>query len=220
MGRSSFDPDFRTLPERLPIFPLPGALLLPGGRLPLNIFEPRYLAMIDAALAGQRLVGMVQPQGDEGVEIGSQRTFPIGCAGRLTAFSESEDRRYLITLAGVIRFRVAAELEKDAGGFRLVRPDYAPFRGDLSEDRGPIDRETLLAALRGYFERHGLKADWAAIEKAPDERLVTSLAMLCPFEPSEKQALLEAPDLSTRAAAMITILKLGAHESGGATRLN
>ncbi len=219
MGHSVFDPTYEALPDRLPVFPLPGALLLPGGRLPLNIFEPRYLAMVDAALSGGRLIGMIQPQDvepdSEGAapEVGSRPLYQVGCAGRIVAFSESDDGRYLITLAGLIRFRVRAELPDDAGGFRIAAPDFRPYRRDLAEpEESLIDREELLAALRLYFGRHGLKADWAAIEKAPNDKLVTSLAMLCPFEPSEKQVLLEASTLTLRAEAMTTILRLGAHD--------
>lgn len=214
MGRLPFDPDLQSLPAEIPIFPLPGVLLLPGGRLPLNIFEPRYLAMTQAALQGPRLIGMIQPhpEGLARVEAGAAGVYPIGCVGRMIAFSETEDGRYLITLAGLIRFRVAEELARAPGGYRRVRPDYSAYHGDLEEDPGPIERPTLLAALRAYFERHGLKADWDTIERATDERLVTSLAMLCPFEPGEKQVLLEAPTLAERAAAMTTILELAAHD--------
>jgi Lon protease-like protein len=223
MGRSGFEPAYDELPAVLPIFPLPGVLLLPGGRLPLNIFEPRYLAMTRAALAGARLIGMLQPRPDQGgVEPGSARPYPVGCAGRLVAFSETEDGRYLITLAGLIRFRVAAELPGAAEGFRLVRPDFAPFRDDLEGGEAALrlDRPRLLAALKRYFERQGMTADWDSVEKAADERLVTSLAMLCPFEASEKQALLEAPTLQQRAEAMIAILEMGAHGPGGEARPN
>lgn len=222
MGRSGFEPAFDELPAELPIFPLPGVLLLPGGRLPLNIFEPRYLAMTRAALGGARLVGMIQPGPEQGaVEPGSARPYPVGCAGRLVAFSETEDGRYLITLAGLIRFRIAAELPLADGGFRLVRPDFAPFRDDLAGGGElQLDRPRLLAALKRYFERQGMTADWDSVEKAADERLVTSLAMLCPFDPSEKQALLEAPTLQQRAEAMIAILEMGAHAAGGEARPN
>ena len=213
MGRSVFDPRYEELPDRLPVFPLPGALLLPGGRLPLNIFEPRYLAMIDAALKGARLIGMIQPQEAPETETGSRPLYEVGCAGRIVAFSEADDGRYLVTLAGLARFRVAEELAKDGNGFRWVRPDFAPFRRDLEDEaEALVDGETLLAALRAYFERFGLKTDWAAIEKAPNAKLVTSLAMLCPFEPSEKQALLEAGSLTLRAEAMTTILQLAVHD--------
>jgi hypothetical protein len=212
MGRSLFDPGYAGLPDRLPIFPLPGALLLPGGRLPLNIFEPRYLAMTRRALAGPRLIGMIQPRDDSSFETGLRPVYPVGCAGRLVAFSETDDGRYLITLAGLIRFRVAQELVRDEEGFRWIEPDYAPYRGDLAPDGGGFDRAALLHALKVYFKRHGLEADWQAVEKADDERLVTSLAMLCPFDPSEKQVLLEAKDLSQRAQAMTTILEMAAHQ--------
>ena len=212
MGRSSFDPTFGELPDRLPIFPLPGVLLLPGGRLPLNIFEPRYLAMTQRALAGPRLIGMIQPRDDSSFETGLRPVYPVGCAGRLVAFQETDDGRYLITLAGLIRFRVARELARDEEGFRWMEPDFASFRADLVPDSGGFDRAALLGALKVYFQRHGLEADWQAVEKADDERLVTSLAMLCPFDPSEKQVLLEAADLSRRAEAMTAILQMAAHQ--------
>ena len=212
MGRSLFDPGYAELPDRLPIFPLPGVLLLPGGRLPLNIFEPRYLAMTRQALAGPRLIGMIQPRAEGPSDVGQRDTYPVGCAGRIVSFSETDDGRYLMTLAGLIRFRVARELPRDAEGFRWVTPDYEPYRGDLAPDGGTFDRETLLGALKSYFGRHNLSADWQAIEKADDERLVTSLAMLCPFDPSEKQVLLEAAGLSDRAAAMTTILAMAVHQ--------
>lgn len=221
MTRSVFDPPFDALPATLPVFPLPGVLLLPGGRLPLNIFEPRYLAMVRAALAGPRLIGMIQPSGaaeggDIARDVGSAPVFPIGCAGRIVAFSETEDGRYLVTLAGLIRFRVVEERPLAAGGFRVVQPDFTAFHRDLTDEGGvPLDRPALLEALKGYFARQGLKADWDAVEKASDERLVTSLAMLCPFQPSEKQALLEAPGLAERAEAMIAMLRMGALEPGG-----
>jgi len=212
MGRSDFDPSYAELPDRLPIFPLPGVLLLPGGRLPLNIFEPRYLAMTQRALAGPRLIGMIQPRDDSSFETGLRPVYPVGCAGRLVAFQETDDGRYLITLAGLIRFRVARELARDEEGFRWMEPDFAPFRTDLVPDSGGFDRAALLGALKVYFQRHGLEADWQAVEKADDERLVTSLAMLCPFDPSEKQVLLEAADLSRRAEAMTAILQMAAHQ--------
>jgi hypothetical protein len=212
MGRSDFDPSYAELPDRLPIFPLPGVLLLPGGRLPLNIFEPRYLAMTQRALAGPRLIGMIQPRDDSSFETGLRPVYPVGCAGRLVAFQETDDGRYLITLAGLIRFRVARELARDEEGFRWMEPDFASFRADLVPDSGGFDRAALLSALKVYFQRHGLEADWQAVEKADDERLVTSLAMLCPFDPSEKQVLLEAADLSRRAEAMTAILQMAAHQ--------
>ena len=211
MSRSPFDPRYEALPTTLPIFPLPGALLLPGGRLPLNIFEPRYLNMVRDAIAGERLIGMVQPN-RESDDPGSAETYRTGCAGRIVAFSETEDGRYLITLAGLIRFDAASELPLEQG-YRRVVPDYERFRDDLSEDSDDIDRESLLEALRAYFEVSGLDSDWSAVEKAPDESLVTSLAMACPFDPPEKQALLEAMTLSERAETLITILRMSVLES-------
>lgn len=206
MSRSPFDPRFEALPAVLPIFPLPGALLLPGGRLPLNIFEPRYLNMVRDALAGPRLIGMVQPSKDSD-EPGGAEVFRTGCAGRIVAFQETEDGRYLITLAGLIRFDIASELPLEEG-YRRVVPDFARFRDDLSEDTEDIDREGLLEALRAYFEKTGLDGDWAAVEKAAAETLVTSLAMACPFDPPEKQALLEAKTLAERAETLIAILRM------------
>ncbi len=211
MARTAFDPTFDSLPAALPIFPLPGCLLLPGGRLPLNIFEPRYLAMTADALKGDRLIGMLQPR-DGTTKLGAPEVYELGCAGRITAFSETDDGRYLITLTGLVRFRVEDELGLATGGYRLIKAGFDDFRDDLVEEEAEIDRATLLATLRTFFERHGIKGDWETIEKTSDERLVTSLAMLCPFSPGEKQALLEAPGLSERAASMITMLQLAAYE--------
>ncbi|MGF1611903.1 MAG: LON peptidase substrate-binding domain-containing protein [Kiloniellales bacterium] len=208
MTRGVFDPTFDELPDCLRVFPLAGALLLPGGRLPLNIFEPRYLGMVNDALAGDRLIGMIQPCEDE--EDAPPPLYGIGCVGRVVSFSETDDGRYLITLAGLIRFELGEELSmKD--GFRRVRPLYDRFRNDLEIDPRGIDRARLLQALTEFLELHGIKGDWDAIEETPDERLVTSLAMLCPFAPSEKQALLEAMTLPERAETMTTILQMASH---------
>jgi Lon protease-like protein len=211
MTRSAFDPAFEDLPSVLPVFPLTGALLLPGGRLPLNIFEPRYLAMTRDSLAGDRLIGMVQPRGERR-EQGSAEIYDTGCAGRIVAFSETDDVRYLITLAGLIRFRIARELALE-NGYRRVAPDFAPYRADLADDGAAIDRARLLDALKAYFKASSLDGDWDAIEAAEDQSLVTSLAMACPFAPSEKQALLEAEGLAERAETMTAILELGALQS-------
>ena len=216
MSRSAFDPRFEELPEVLPVFPLEGAVLLPGGRLPLNIFEPRYLKMVADTLAGPRLIGMVQPR-DDSVEQGSAPIYELGCAGRITAFSETEDNRYLITLTGLIRFTVDEELAEQ-GSYRRVRPGFARFRVDLEEDEGLIDREHLLHALGSYFTNNGIEGDWDAIRKTSDERLVTSLAMICPFQPPEKQALLEAVTLLERAETMTAILEMSTHGPEGAAR--
>ena len=214
MSRSAFDPRFEELPEVLPVFPLEGAVLLPGGRLPLNIFEPRYLKMVADTLAGPRLIGMVQPR-DDSTEQGSAPIYELGCAGRISDFSETDDSRYLITLTGLIRFTVEQELA-EPGSYRRVRPGFARFRGDLEEDEGLIDRERLLHALGSYFTNNGIEGDWDAIRKTSDERLVTSLAMICPFQPPEKQALLEAVTLLERAETMTAILEMSTHGPGGA----
>jgi len=220
-----FKPSFQDLPNVLPIFPLPGALLLPGRQLPLNIFEPRYLAMVSAALAGQRLIGMVQPlpqEGEgEGKDVGALPVFGTGCAGRITAFGETEDGRYLITLTGLLRFKIVEELPL-LEGYRRVRPDWSAYRGDLEEEgKEPSanwDRSRLLEALRNYFAATGLQGDWEAIRSASDSELVSSLAMLCPFDVREKQALLEAPTLDERAETMIALLEMASLEQGEGLR--
>src|SRR5579875_264476 len=198
----------RALPDILPIFPLAGVLLLPRGRLPLNIFEPRYLAMTRDALAGDRLIGMVQPSDPNQPAAGNPPVYPTGCAGRITAFSETDDGRYLITLTGLCRFRIREELPLQSG-YRRVVPKWDEFAGDLRNPREPeFDRERLLRGLHAYFEKHRLQADWDAINAIPGERLITTLAMVCPFEPSEKQALLEAPDIDERAKLLTAIVEM------------
>ncbi len=213
MSRGPFDPAFNELPASLPIFPLSGVLLLPGGRLPLNIFEPRYLEMFDDALAGERLIGMIQPTESERSGDPPPATYRTGCAGRISAFSETDDGRYLVTLTGLIRFDVAEELPA-VGSYRRVRPDYGRFPEDLECAAEGIEREPLLEALRLYFSAHSLESDWSAIEDADDEPLVTSLAMVCPLEPSEKQMLLEAGTLRERAETLRAILELSVHAAG------
>jgi hypothetical protein len=194
------------LPRGLPIFPLPGVLLLPRGRLPLNIFEKRYLAMFDDALGGERLIGMIQPS-DARANDPSPALFSVGCAGRITSFSETGDGRYLVALDGVARFKITEELPLHRG-YRRVTPDWAPFGADLAEDTGAVDRHRLIELLQAYFRQQSLSANWDAIGQAPDERLVTSLAMICPFQPPEKQALLEAGCLSERARLMMSLLEI------------
>ena len=215
MTRGAFRPDFDDLPRVVPIFPLPGVLLLPGGRLPLNIFEPRYLAMVRDALSGERTIGMIQPCA-EAPDVGAARVYETGCAGRITAFSETDDGRYLITLTGVIRFDVERELPP-IEGYRRVVADYGRFRGDLEEEASEIDRERFLETLGCYFEANGIEGDWKAIEEAGDAALVTSMAMICPFAAPEKQALLEAMSLPERARTMTAIMEMAVHEPGGAT---
>ncbi|AWJ83796.1 peptidase S16 [Azospirillum sp. TSH58] len=228
MSRNPIDPSTDRLPRQLPIFPLAGVLLLPRGRLPLNIFEPRYLAMVEDALAGDRMIGMVQPT-DPACRLREPAVYGTGCAGRITSFAETEDGRYLITLTGVSRFAIMRELEGQRG-YRRVAADWDRFSGDLIDplERGGadgcgLDRARLLAGLKGYFRMQGLSVDWKAIDGTPDERLVTSLAMICPFSASEKQALLETPDLPERAKLLIALVEmaiLDGHEGdgGGALR--
>ena len=196
-----------TLPAILPIFPLTGVLLLPRGRLPLNIFEPRYLAMTRDALAGDRLIGMVQPS-DPGASGDNPSVYPTGCAGRITSFAETEDERFLITLTGTCRFRIRDELPL-LEGYRRVVPEWSGFARDLDSEHEPaFDRERLMRGLKGYFQQHQISADWGAINSVPGERLVTSVAMVCPFEPSEKQALLEASDLNERARLLTAMVEM------------
>ena len=202
------------LPQVIPVFPLDGALLLPGGDLPLQIFEPRYLNMIDDVMAGDRMIGMVQTRA------GGDRTRPnlasVGCAGRITSFSETSDGRYLITLTGICRFQIREELSV-ATPYRQVRAEFDPYSEDLSVDAAEIpafDRRRFAGALKRYLNRRELDIDWETAETAPLESLVTSLAMGLPFEPAEKQALLEAADLKTRTAAAVTLMDVAIAEAG------
>ncbi|MES1202634.1 MAG: LON peptidase substrate-binding domain-containing protein [Pseudomonadota bacterium] len=196
------------LPRTIPVFPLGGALLLPRGTLPLNIFEPRYLNMIDDALAGERLIGMIQPT-PAGENADKPVLHDVGCLGRITSFSETDDGRYLINLTGVSRFRTARELAAPTP-YRQVEADYAAFGEDLMarETDLPIDRERLAESLRRYVESHGFQADWSAVESAPTEALVNALSALCPFLAEEKQALLEARSVPERADTLITLLDI------------
>ncbi|MGQ0663056.1 MAG: LON peptidase substrate-binding domain-containing protein [Pseudomonadota bacterium] len=206
------------LPRILPVFPLSAALLLPHGRLPLNIFEPRYLAMIDDALAAPgRLIGMIQPIAKEAPER-PPRLYATGCAGRITSFNEADDGRYQITLAGVCRFNVVGELALHRG-YRRVVPDFSLWQVDLTppaaaSQASGIDRERLLRSLKAYFTVNNITADWQAIKQTPDERLVITLAMVCPFEPQEKQALLESATLVERSRVMIALIEMSALKRG------
>jgi uncharacterized protein len=200
----AFDLSFEELPRIIPIFPLSGALLLPQGNLPLNIFEPRYLRMTLDALAAERVIGMIQPE-DRNAPSG---IFGTGCMGRITSFKETDDGRLLITLFGICRFGVVEELPL-TNGYRRVVADCHRFRDDLSTDReAEVQRERLMEALRGYLALRRVDANWEAIEKTDDQELVTSLAMMCPFEASEKQALLEARTVTDRAKIMVTLLEM------------
>lgn len=209
------------LPTEFAVFPLEGALLLPRGRLPLNIFEPRYLRMVDDALGSGRVIGMVQPDPVRAATPNGPALYRTGCLGRLSSFSETEDGRYLITLTGLSRFSIATELEMQRG-YRRVRGDLVRFAPDttVEDAEGTIDRKRLLAALRGYFTAQGFDAKWDSINGMDDDALVTTLSMVCPFEPPEKQALLEAHSLGDRADALTALLEMGAHagESGGERR--
>lgn len=211
-----FTINFNELPDSLPIFPLSGVLLLPRGSLPLNIFEPRFLSMVDAALAADRLIGMVQPIDAAGGHSpqGEPPVYRTGCAGRITSFDETDDGRYLITLTGLCRFHITGETLTN-GGFRRAEIDWSPFAGDYDQPPVSLDRDRLAEALDAYFHQHEISADWEAIEETPDERLITSLSMICPFDPTEKQALLEAPTLEDRAEMMISLVEMAIHAPGG-----
>lgn len=213
VARNPFDPVFEELSETLPVFPLRGVLLLPGCRLPLNIFEPRYLAMTEAALGEGRLIGMAQPR-DPDADLDSSSLYDTGCAGRIVSFSESDDGRYLITLKGVCRFQIAEELEVETP-YRRVVPRWDPFREDLKGNRkAKIDRERFIRTVRSYLEALEIRANWKVIEEASDAKLVNSLAMACPFEAGEKQALLEAPTLEDRARTMLTLMEMASASVG------
>jgi len=196
------------LPDILPIFPLTGVLLLPRGQLPLNIFEPRYLAMTRDAMGGERLIGMVQPS-DPPIRELNPAVYQTGCAGRITSFSETEDGRFLITLTGVSRFRIKEELPL-LSGYRRVVADWQDFAADRDADPDGFDRSRLTAGLRTFFQQRQVEANWEAIDKAPGETLVTSIAMMCPFAPNEKQALLEAPTLGERALLLTALIEMTA----------
>ena len=198
------------LPRIIPLFPLDGAVLLPRGRLPLNIFEPRYLNMIDDAMAGDRLVGMVQTNGGDSVHPALAR---VGCAGRITSFAETQDGRYLISLTGVCRFVVGQELPV-ASPYRQARTDYDPFAADLGEpETADFPRDDLLAALKGYLHRRGMDIEWDAAREAPANALINSLSMALPFEVAEKQALIEAGGLADRIATLLALLQID--DTGG-----
>ena len=200
-------------PEVLPIFPLPSVLLLPRGRLPLVLFEPRYLNMALDALGNRRIIGMVQTKGAEPHPVADDDpVYDIGCAGRITQFSETDDGRLLITLTGVSRFRIFDEVES-VGGYRRVKADFGTFTGDKEEGNGiRVDRPRLIDALRTYFRVKELDADWEAIEKTEDEALVTSLAMICPLAGEEKQALLETNGVQARAELLTGLIEMAALE--------
>jgi Lon protease-like protein len=198
------------LPEIIPVFPLPGALLLPRGQMPLNIFEPRYLAMIDDALRdGHRLIGMIQPDATQAGAADKPSLFKIGCLGRITQLSESGDGRYLLELTGVARFRIEQEWPVKTE-YRQCRVTSAPFADDFIARKGEtaVDRDAVLVALRAFMKANKLEADWEGIDQAPNEALVNALSMMSPYGAPEKQALLEAPDLKTRAELLVAITEI------------
>ena len=197
------------LPRSLPIFPLQGVLLLPRGRLPLHVFEPRYVNMLRDALAAERIIGMIQPRRAEAQKADDRPdVYETGCAGRITSFSETDDGRFFVTLTGLCRFAVIKELPM-LRGYRRVIADYDRFADDLEEDPARhIDRARLMLALSGYLHVQGISADWDTIKETSDERLITALSMLCPFQPSEKQALLECPTLMERGRVMTALIEM------------
>ncbi len=207
------------LPEIIPVFPLPGALLLPRGQLPLNIFEPRYLAMVDDSMRdGHRLIGMIQPDPAHPGPEDKPLLFKVGCIGRITQLAESGDGRYLLQLTGIVRFRVEEELNV-ATAYRQCRITTIPFVDDFTARKGEdqVDRKSLLEALQAFLKANNLKTDWDGIENAPNEALVNALAMMSPYGVAEKQALLEAPDLKSRAEILIAVteMELARKTAGG-----
>jgi uncharacterized protein len=203
------------LPETIPVFPLPGALLLPRGELPLNIFEPRYLCMIDDALKDARIIGMIQPAEATPESSLQPPLYEVGCAGRITSLEETGDGRYLISLSGIGRFRLVEELPVTTP-YRQCRVDFAAFASDFTPNIGDdeVDRDALLRTLAAYLEANRIEADWSGIREAPVEALVNGLSMMSPYGPREKQALLEAPDLKTRADLLIAVTEIALAEKG------
>ena len=211
------------LPHTIPVFPLPGALLLPRGQMPLNIFEPRYLAMIDDAMADRhRLIGMIQPDTAHPGSEDRPNLYKIGCVGRITQLAETGDGRYVLELTGVARFRIVDEPHV-LTPYRQARVDYQPFVDDFEPRKGEdeVDRKAVLEALTAFLKANKLKTDWEGVESAPNEALVNALAMMSPYDPAEKQAMLEAPDLKTRAEILVALteIELARNETEGETKL-
>ena len=223
MNTDAWLPSPEELPSEIAVFPLTGALLLPFGRLPLNIFEPRYLAMTQDSLCHGRMLGMIQPNAADTPGASGPALFRIGCLGRVSSFSETEDGRLLVTLTGVARFTVVQELPMTRG-YRRVRADYGGFHADLDGSVTPVlDRERLEDSLRAYFRARRIDANWDAVRETPDAMLITTLAMVCPFEPREKQALLEAPTIQDRSDMLLALVEIGAHggsDTEGGARLS
>jgi len=196
-------------PEVIPLFPLSGALLLPRGQMPLNVFEPRYLAMIDDVLKGERVIGMIQPEPETGRQPEIPPLLKVGCLGRITQLAETGDGRYIITLTGISRFRLLSELSVTTA-YRQGQVDYGEFAADFVARTGEeeVDRKGLLKALRDFAKANELKIDWKGVNEAPNEALVNALSMMCPFGPREKQALLEARSLKDRAEVLVAITEI------------
>jgi Lon protease-like protein len=212
-----------SLPDIIPVFPLAGALLLPRGQMPLNIFEPRYLALVDAALmSGHRLIGMIQPDAAHPGPEDKPNLYRIGCVGRITQVAETGDGRYLLQLTGISRFEIEEELAVDTM-FRQCRVNYARFADDFIARKGEsgVDRDAVLKALSDFLKANNLKTDWEGIENAPNEALVNALAMMSPYGSAEKQALLEAPDLKRRAEILVAVteIELAKSNTSGETPL-
>lgn len=203
------------LPETLPLFPLAGALLLPRGQLPLNVFEPRYLAMIDAAMAGSRLIGIIQPDPAQPVKSSPPELYCIGTAGRITQLAETGDGRYLVQLTGVARFRLNHEIESQTL-FRQARVDFMDFEGDLEPRRGEsdVDRTAILRALHAFSDANQIEIDWKNVGDAANEALVNALCMMAPFGVPEKQALLEATDLKSRGEMLVALTEINLVRDG------
>ncbi len=194
------------LPEELPIFPLSGAVLLPRSRLPLNVFEARYRTMVEDALGHGRLIGMIQPSVEN--EAKDPALYSVGCAGRITSFTEIDDRHFVIVLSGFCRFRVIEEYPFDHP-YRRIRPEWTPFLSDLGDDgAGAFDRERLVELMRVYFKKNGISVDWNAVRAAPDDVLLPTVIMICPLPPNEKQALLEAEGYAARASMLMALLEM------------
>lgn len=208
MEKNPYAPDFDGLPQTLPIFPLEGVLLLPRGNLPLNIFEPRYIAMIEDSLSGNRLIGMVQPDAKARNQGEEEAVYKTGCAGKITDFSETPDGRFLITLTGISRFKIVEELET-IRGYRSIKPCWGVYKSDINTKTcATLDRKKLNEFLKSYFDKEGMSCDWKALEDTDDSSLITCLSMVCPFDPCEKQALLEADCCDARAKMFMTMLEM------------
>ena len=193
------------LPSVIPIFPLPGAIVMPNGTLPLNIFEPRYVAMIEAVLGTHRIIGMIQPKYKS--EHNLKSLYPVGCAGKIISFSETSDKRYLIELKGVIRFKVEKEVEL-INGYRNIIPNWSFYKNDLSNKVEDIEINPLLKELQIYFNKNNINVDFSEISKIPYEQVIASVPQICSFKTSEKQAILEAKSLKDRVKVLISLLKM------------